>query len=253
MAIVVSIFLVFTCFAAQGRAQDPTLGAHALANDPSGDRHNGTALSTPATATRMSGAANMPVVPYIKPLYACSMNYHVSKSGNDSNDGKTPNSAWLTIGHAVAVLAAKGGTHGGACVDVGDGTYTESIYARGLRGSAGAANGYLVFRSHTLHGATVQLPLASARGGAHACFRFDSARFIVIDGFNLVGQTAPNADENGAVTNSYPADSPGHHIKILNNIIHDHGGTGVGAVHTDYLVVEWQYRRRINGMPRMSH
>ena len=238
MPIIVSIFLLFTCFATQGRAEDPTLGTHALANDPAGDRHNGTTLSTPATAKQMPGAANMPAAAYVKPFYTCNMNYYVSKSGNDSNDGKTPNSAWLTIGRAVAVLAAKGGTYGGVCVDVGDGTYTESIYARGLCGSADAANGYLVFHSHNLHGATVQLPLASARGGARACFRFDSARFIVIDGFNLVGQIVPNADENGVVTNSYPANSPGHHIKVLNNIIHDHGGAGVGAVHTDYLVVE---------------
>ena len=29
-------------------------------------------------AKRMSAAANMPVAPYIKPFYTCSMNYYVS-------------------------------------------------------------------------------------------------------------------------------------------------------------------------------
>jgi parallel beta-helix repeat protein len=179
---------------------------------------------------------------YVAPPYTCSANYYVSKGGNDSGDGKSPASAWLTIGRAVAVLAGDGGTHGGVCVNVGDGEYKEAVYATGLSGSGDRPNGYMVFRSEHLHGATVQVPLELAVGHANGSFRLDDCNYVVIDGFNLVGQVVPGSDESGVVVTNRqwlkPPEPAIHHVKVLNNDIRHHGGAGVGAVHADYLVVE---------------
>jgi parallel beta-helix repeat protein len=173
--------------------------------------------------------------PYIAPPYTCVTNYYVAKSGNDANDGTSVASAWLTISKALNVLARVGGTHGGVCVNVEPGTYVGSNYAKDLSGSADTSTGYLVFRSTTLHGATVQVPLDQASGFNNS-FRFDDAHFVVIDGFNLVGSIAPGSIENGIVFCSLS--SLCDHVKVLNNVIHDHGGAGVGANRTDYLFIE---------------
>lgn len=50
------------------------------------------------------------------------INYYVSKTGNDSNDGLTPGTAWLTINKALTTVP----TAGGANVVVGPGTYDEN-------------------------------------------------------------------------------------------------------------------------------
>src|SRR5580698_2671725 len=34
------------------------------------------------------------------PYYKCTTNYYVATNGNDSNDGTTPNTPWLTLQHA---------------------------------------------------------------------------------------------------------------------------------------------------------
>ncbi len=178
---------------------------------------------------------SIPTVPYITQPYTCSTNYYVSTNGRDSNNGTSAGKAWLTIAHAIVALQASGGTHGGTCVNVLPGTYTHSNNAMGLSGTSDTPGGYLVFRSSMLHEATVQVPTADAAGYNNS-FRFDEEHFIIIDGFNLVGHLIPGSMENGVVSNSNG--SPGDHMKIINNLIHDHGGAGVGANHTDYLVVE---------------
>ena len=179
---------------------------------------------------------SVPSVPVIAPPYTCVINYYVSKNGSNSNNGTSAGSAWLTIGHAISAVQALGGTHGGVCVNVEPGTYNEFNYATGLSGTGDSPNGYLVFRSMMPHGATIQMPAADASNASDNDFRFDHEHFIVIDGFNLVGQVVPGSVESGVVSNSYGA--PGDHMKIINNILANHGGAGVGAVHTDYLTVE---------------
>jgi parallel beta-helix repeat protein len=180
-------------------------------------------------------SAGIPAAPHISPPCTSVTNYYVSKTGNDLNNGSA-GSPWLTIQHAVNALGA--GAHGGVCVNVGDGTYVEAVHASGVSGSADTPTGYLVFRSQNLHGATVQMP-ASLAAGRHACFQFDQSSYVVVDGFILVGQPATNSIEKGfSATRSSPTASHSHHFKVLNNIIHDHGGPGVGLQYTDYVDVE---------------
>lgn len=188
-----------------------------------------------------SAAAN-PAAPLIPPPYVCRANYYVAKSGSDRNNGKSPASAWQTIGRAVTVLTSQGGPHGGVCVNVGDGEYEEAVRIVGLSGSGDRSDGYLVFRAEHRHRAKVQVPLAAARDAGAGAFRVEDSNFVVIDGFDLEGQIFPGSEEDGVVVSNdqsrKPPDAPVHHVKILNNLIHHHGGAGVGAVHADYLDVE---------------
>jgi len=180
-------------------------------------------------------AGGVPVAPCITPPYTILTNYYVSKTGNDSNNGST-NFPWLTIQHAVNALGA--GAHGGVCVNVGNGTYTEAVVGYGVSGSAASPAGYLIFRSKNLHGATVQMPAASATG-YNCCFQFNNSSYVIVDGFNLVGQLVTNSLEKGFGANrTSSASSPSHHFKVLNNIIHDHGGAGIGFTYTDYIDLE---------------
>jgi serralysin len=180
-------------------------------------------------------AAGIPAAPYVTPPYICLTNYYVSKTGNDSNDGAT-NSPWLTIQHAVNALGA--GAHGGVCVNVGDGTYTEAVFASGVGGAADTPSGYLVFRSQNLHGATVQMPAALSTNYS-ACFQFNNSSYVIVDGFNLAGLFVTNSIEKGFAANRSSATaSPSHHFKVLNSIIYDHGGAGIGFTYTDYIDLE---------------
>ncbi len=187
---------------------------------------------------------NLPVdpsgleAPHIAAPYTCAINYFVSKTGSDANDGsrKAP---WLTISHAVATLKAQGGTHGGVCVNVEDGVYSESVSAGALSGSADTPGGYFVLRSLHPHRAVIRLPLGLP--DYSNCIGFYNAKFIVIDGFILIGNivTSGNRDSAGVETSGdSPSTCNSHHIKVLNNIVHNVSGSGISGHYADYWTVE---------------
>lgn len=200
--------------------------------------------STVATASTLP-AMTVPNPGYIQPFYSCITNYSVSKAGSDSGDGSAAK-PWNSIGAAIGFLIARGGTHGGVCVNVGPGTYTESVNGETLSGSADTPTGYFVLRSVTPHGAVIQLAPGSPdyTDGIH----FTHAKYIVIDGFELIGNNSPpNLDGSGISVmgnedgkgNTYcPAITQSHHIRIFNNISHGWGGSGIGTVCADYFDVE---------------
>lgn len=165
--------------------------------------------------------------PYIGySAYTCVANYYVSTSGSDSYSG-TSGAPWRTISHAVSVLGNRGSL-GGVCVNVAPGTYSETVYLDGLGGNADALTGYLVFRSSTARAAKIQAP--SGNGKQNVII--DHARFVVFDGFELTGRTDPNAWAGGYFAMN------SHHIKIINNIVHDVGSAGIGAIWSDYVIVQ---------------
>ena len=107
---------------------------------------------------------NLPVnyagleAPHIATPYTCKTNLYVSKTGSDANDG-SQGSPWLTIAHALSVLSAQGGEHGGVCINVDDGIYNEAVNAGSLSGSSDTPTGYFVLRSVHPHRAVIQVPL----------------------------------------------------------------------------------------------
>lgn len=168
----------------------------------------------------------------------CVTTFHVAKAGSDANDGSREK-PWLTISHAVAVLGAKGTPQGGVCVEVEAGIYRESVNAGSLSGSSDSATGYFVLRSAKPHGAKIEVPLGLPDYSDG--IRFMNANFIVIDGFEISGHVliSDNRDGSGIVTfGDSPAENRSHHIKILNNIVHDVGSSGIASQHADQLEIE---------------
>jgi len=203
---------------------------------------------SPASATATASTLPAMTVPnpgYIQPFYSCVTNYYVSQTGGNSGDGSSAK-PWKSIGTAINFLIAKGGTHGGVCVNVDSGTYTESVNAGALSGSADTPTGYFVLRSVIPHGAVIQPAPGSPdyTDGIH----FSNAKYIVIDGFELAGNNSPpNLDgsgisimgnEDGGGATYCPATTQSHHIRIFNNISHGWGGSGIGTVCADYFDVE---------------
>lgn len=203
---------------------------------------------SPASATATGTTPPAMTVPdpgYIEPFYSCVTNYFVSKAGSDSGDGSSAK-PWESIGAAIKFFIAQGGTHGGVCVNVRAGNYTESVNGGTLSGSADTPTGYFVLRSVTPHGAIIQLAPGSPdyTDGMH----FTHTKYIVIDGFELIGDNSPPdldgsgisvmGNEDGKGTTYCPATTQSHHIRIFNNISHGWGGSGIGSVCADYYDVE---------------
>lgn len=196
----------------------------------------GGAASPPSAAVTTTTwlAVTIPSAPYISPFYTCVTNYYVSKNGSNSGNGSSAN-PWYSIGDAINFLSAQGGTLGGVCVNVGPGTYTESVYGYNLSGSADTPTGYFVLRSTTLHGAIIQLQPDSVdyTQGIY----FSGASYIVVDGFVLSGNNAaPDIDGTGIyAAGSSNTQCTAHHIRIFNNISYGWGGGGIGAQMEDYF------------------
>jgi serralysin len=88
-----------------------------------------------------------------------------------------------------------------------------------------------VFRSSTLHAATIQEPYANifTQGNVY----IQNSQYIIFDGFAIAGYPhIPNAGADGIVAEY------SQHIWFINNIVHDVGGAGIGSIHSDYVNVE---------------
>ncbi len=194
------------------------------------------AASTAATATTLP-AMRIPNPGHIQPFYTCVTNYYVSKSGSDSGTGSST-SPWADISTAMNFLTAQGGTLGGVCVNVGPGTYTEAVYGNALSGSSDTPTGYFVLRSTIPHGASVQLPPGS--GDYTDGFYFETASYIVIDGFTIAGSNgAPDIDGQGIQAFGDSSKTcTSHHIRIFNNIIYGWGESAISTNYVDYLDIE---------------
>src|SRR5579885_362084 len=168
-------------------------------------------------------------LPHMAPPYTCSINYYVAPNGSDSNAG-TSAAPWQTISQAIAALS-NGSPHPGVCVNIAPGTYTEGLYLANLNGGWDAPSGYLVFRSTSLHGATLQEPYANLADYPNVSIQY--SRFVIFDGFEVRGY--PNIPKSGAhaLLAVYS-----HHIKWINNIIHDVGGGGIISSYSDYIYAQ---------------
>lgn len=189
---------------------------------------------TAATYWAVNSAINP--APFVTPPYTCVTNYYVAPNGRDSASG-TSAAPWQTISHAIVALAnagwAKGGVQAGACVNVGPGTYTESLYVGSwLTGSSDTPTGYVVFRSSVPHEAILQEPYANI-STYKANVIIQNSRFVIFDGFEVVGfPNVPNAGAAGLQSLT------SHHVKFLNNAVHDIGGAGIISIYSDYVAVQ---------------
>lgn len=171
--------------------------------------------------------------------------YYVSGTGSDSANGLTPSTAFLTLQHAANV------TQPGDTVYVMNGTYSNSCTSCDVLdiSTPGTANAWITYTAYP-----GQTPIISFNGWEGIFFE-PTAAYVQVSGFTVIGNNAnvtlaqaqaqsttnPNPAYNG---NCIAADGRNgtatvrpNHIRILNNIISECGGGGVGTAWSDYVTI----------------
>ena len=144
--------------------------------------------------------------------------FFVANNGNDSNAG-TSESPWKTITGAANKSTVKAGD----CITVRAGTYPENTMYLNRGGNADTATGYLVIRSEVPHKAIV-------KGGQAYSTMVLNANYII-----FVDDTANTKN----YTTGHGIECEGeHHVKILNNVSHNNGGSGISCAWGEYFQIE---------------
>jgi len=140
--------------------------------------------------------------------------YYVSPgpAGNNSNDGLSPGTPFLTIQKAADESAPDD------TVWVTDGTYNEEVVVA----NSGNPDEWISFKSVNFHGAKVT-------NTWYNCFTV-KANYIMIDGFDL---SAPAEYGSG-----FGASQGYHHLKVSNCYAHDCGQSGIATWDNDYITIE---------------
>lgn len=173
--------------------------------------------------------------------------WHVSGTGNDANDGKTPETAFRNLQKAANLVQP------GDVVLVGNGTYT----------NADKGNGSAVL-SITRSGTPEAWIMWKARPGHHPEIRpvgwagiQISGSYTIIDGLSVIGNNDSivllKAQEDGKKTkpdpyyntngiffngrNKKPDEKP-HHLIIRNCVVGKCAGGGIVGIEMDYFTVE---------------
>jgi Right handed beta helix region len=178
-------------------------------------------------------------------------NRYVSGTGNDANNGLSPTTAYRNLQKAADIVQS------GDTVFVLNGTYVNEYEGGDVVNinRAGTANQWIVFINYQNH--TPKL-VFNGWGGFIMTYK---AAYIEINGFDVEGNNS-NVTLEDALNQSQGCNNPGgdfqpqyngngiaadgrggsatqrpHHIRILNNKVHDCGGGGIGFVQTDYVTV----------------
>jgi hypothetical protein len=155
------------------------------------------------------------IVMFLPSLSASAQNhYYVSVSGNDSNSGASPSTAWRTINHAISAFSLGSG---GAVIHVADGTYSNVSVNRG--GSS----------------PTVRLVIQCDNGLASSLVAKGHCKFPGSDfawtltggsNFDIRGMDIGGNPDQRVAINGIPCGSAGHSacldsVHIVGNYIHD--------------------------------
>lgn len=172
-------------------------------------------------------------------------NYYVSsKNGSSKNNGRNPSKAKNTIQEAANL------TKPGDTVFVMNGTYTNDCGTCNVIEvpHSGSRAQYIVYKNYPGHH-----PVLKFDGWAG--FSIKGKNYIEIDGFEVIGNNSninlteainqPQSCANPKGTfdplfngNGIAVSEKSHHIIISRNVVHDCGGAGIGALHSDYITVE---------------
>ena len=139
--------------------------------------------------------------------------YYVATNGSNNNNGSS-GSPWKTISYAVAQNLRAGDE-----VVVRDGTYNEAVSIT----KSGSAAGYITVRAENPGEALIRPPAGygySVNVGAN---------YVVVEGFDIKG---PTVEGHGVQVNNT------HHVKILNNSVHDSGASGIQFNWSDFITIE---------------
>jgi hypothetical protein len=171
--------------------------------------------------------------------------WYVSGTGDDSADGLTSATAFLSLQHAANQ------THPGDTVLVMNGTYTNGCPSCDVLdiSTPGTATDWITFKAYP-----GQAPKISFNGWEGIFFE-PTAAYIEVNGLTVLGNnynvtlagaqaqstTTPDPAYNG---NCIAADGRNgtatvrpHHLRILNNTVGACGGGGVGTAWSDYVTI----------------
>ncbi len=174
------------------------------------------------------------------PNYTCVNTQYVATTGNDANNGLTPATARQHIAFTVNNIATPG-----TCVRVLPGTYvSDGSTTTGFKFSHGgnqdSLTGYIAVVCDTPLACLIVPPHNGNILGANTIDltqQQNPINFVIIDGFDIAGSLSPT--QSGASSNNLNAIEAewGHHIKIMNNNIHEAGGGGIQTGWMDYLLL----------------
>ncbi len=203
----------------------------------------GSAAST-ASVTVTSATAQVTVPSPGAPAACASNCYYVDANlGSDQNNGLTPSAAFQTLQMAANTAGP------GATVTVATGTYTDASNSPLVISTPGTAGAPIQFIAGPGQRPIIQIPNSnSAWYGIQI-----SASYIVIDGFEVIGQNqfitqtqGQSGDGsqawlnetcigiNGASTSAVP-----HDIIIRNSTVHDCSEAGIGVVVGDAITIAY--------------
>lgn len=169
--------------------------------------------------------------------------YYVSDIGNDKNRGLSTSSPFRTIQRAADL------TNPGDTVLIMNGVY-KNASARGTVidiKRSGTANRWITYKAYPGHKPKLQ------HNGWHGVWIRNGASYIEVNGLEIVGNNAKislkyamseKKNKKNPLTNGNGISVDGennrrsHHIRILNNKVHDCGGGGISAIESDYVTVD---------------
>jgi parallel beta-helix repeat protein len=174
--------------------------------------------------------------------------YVDASSGSDTNDGRRPTTAFKTLNRAAGAVKP------GWTVRVMDGTYTSDGTVNPLTVSvSGTADAWINFAAAEGHHPVIQIPRGT---GAWAGIHLVGVAYVVIDGFEVIGQsrsvTAAEAARNDGTQpvlnhNCVFIDGVGygtfhppvpHDIVIRNSTLHDCTAAGIEVNVADAITIE---------------
>ncbi|GBE90768.1 choice-of-anchor Q domain-containing protein [Nostoc cycadae] len=168
--------------------------------------------------------------------------YYVSGSGSDTNNGLSTASPFRTIQKAANL------TNPGDTVLIMNGLYTNSHsgYVLSVQRS-GTANGWIYYKAYPGHKPKIK------HNAWNGVLISNNSSYIEINGLEIEGNN-PNITLDYALSQKTNTSNPLtngncitvdgrknnhlHHIRILNNKIHDCGGAGVAVMQADYITLD---------------
>lgn len=181
------------------------------------------------------------------PLFTSATTWHVSGTGNDANDGKTPKTAFRSLQKAADLVEP------GDVVLIGNGTYTNGEKGNGSAvlniTRSGKPDAWITWKARPGHTPEVR-PVGW-------CGIQISGSYNVIDGLTVIGnndsivllkaqedakKTTPDPyfNTNGIFfngRNNKPDEKP-HHLIIRHCVVGKCAGGGIVGIEMDYLTVE---------------
>jgi hypothetical protein len=189
-------------------------------------------------------------VPSALPLPATGggVNYYVSPTGSDANDGLSPSKAFKTPQKAAD------STKPGDTVYFLEGTYfPEKNWVVMHIKKSGKPNAWITYKPYPNH--RVKLKQDPKKGSWHIIYS-DRASYINIEGLELEGNNqkitlkyarSQSKNKRNTLTNGnclsvdgrkVPPKLKPHHWRVFNNKVHDCAGMGIGFAHADYITVD---------------